>query len=114
MMRGSLRIASYHLLRTFQRRPDACVANAPTARAMPKLGKQGCKHFQSPRINTTVTRKERTIAPPDFMKNAGAISAFYRIFGQGFEIETADFWENEKDFGKTAVDSWGHEPRRSF
>jgi hypothetical protein len=46
------------------------------------------------------------------MKNAGAISAFYRIFGQSFEIETADFWENEKDFGKTTVDSWGHEPRR--
>jgi len=39
----------------------------------------------SPRINTTVARKERTIAPPDFMKRAKAISAFYRILGQSFE-----------------------------
>jgi hypothetical protein len=67
---------------------------APTAKAMPKLGKQGCKHFQSPRINTTVTRKERTIAPPDFMKMGGSIFGFYRIFGQSFEAL------NQLGFGK--------------
>jgi len=49
---------------------------APTADAMPKLGKQGCKHFQSPRINTTVSRKERTISLPDFMKKGGKASLF--------------------------------------
>jgi hypothetical protein len=71
---------------------------APTAKAMPKLGKQGCKHFQSSRINTTIARKERTIPPPDFMKKAKAISAFYRIFGQRFEsLKQLMFWENEKD-----------------
>ena len=40
------------------------------------------------------------------LRTRGVILAFYRIFGQSFEIETADFWENEKDFGKTTVDSW--------
>gem|GEM_PF-7056725 len=75
--------------------------------------KQGCKHFQSPRINTTVTRKERTIAPPDFMKNAGAISVYYRILGQSFEaLKQLGFGKMRRINGKPTVDSWGHEPRR--
>jgi hypothetical protein len=35
------------------------------------------------------------------------ISAFYKIFGQSFErLKQLMFWENDKDNGKTTVDSW--------
>jgi hypothetical protein len=48
------------------------------------------------------------------MKKVGVISAFYKIFGQSFEkLKQLIFWENDKDIGKTTVDSWRHEPRRS-
>jgi len=58
---------------------------------------------------------KRTNFPlPDFTKKGGAISAFYRIFGQSFEmLKQLMFWEHEKDIGKTTVDSWRHEPMRS-
>ena len=62
---------------------------SPTATAMLKLGKQGfetMRHFQSPRINATVAQKEPTNCQPDFMIKVGVISAFYRIFGQIFEM----------------------------
>jgi hypothetical protein len=42
------------------------------------------------------------------MKKVGVISAFYKIFGQSFErLKQLMFWENDKDIGKTTVDSWG-------
>jgi hypothetical protein len=45
---------------------------------------------------------------PDFMKKVGVISAFYKIFGQSFErLKQRMFRENEKDIGKTTVNSWG-------
>jgi hypothetical protein len=41
------------------------------------------------------------------------ISAFYRIFGQSFEmLRQLMFRENEKDIGNTTVDSWGHHSRQ--
>jgi hypothetical protein len=47
------------------------------------------------------------------MKKVGVISAFYRIFGLIFKrLKQRIFRVNEKDIGKTTVDSWRHEPRR--
>jgi hypothetical protein len=49
----------------------------------------------------------------DIRKTGVAVSAFYRISGQSFEwLKWLIFWVNEKDIGKTIVDSWRHEPRR--
>ena len=42
------------------------------------------------------------------MKKCAANSAFYKIFGLSFErLKQLMFRENEKDIGKTTVDSWG-------
>jgi len=42
------------------------------------------------------------------MKMGPVISAFYKILSQSFEsLKEQMFRENEKDIGKTTVDSWG-------
>jgi len=58
---------------------------------------------------------KRTKFPqPNVKIKDGKFSAFHNIFGLSFEMSKQLIkWENEKDIGKTTVDSWRHEPRLS-